>query len=32
MVFTTDGFSQEAIESWPEWELNPQPLNPVPTL
>ena len=21
MVFTTDGFSEAAIESWPEWNL-----------
>ena len=32
MVFTTDGFFEVAIESWPEWELNPQPLNSVQTL
>ena len=24
MVFTTDGFFEVAIESWPEWDLNPQ--------
>ena len=24
MVFTTDGFFQVAIESWPEWDLNPK--------
>ena len=29
MVFTTDGFFEIAIESWPEWDLNPQPLNSV---
>ena len=29
MVFTTEGFLEVAIESWPEWDLNPQPLNPV---
>ena len=22
MVFTTDGFSEVAIESWPEWHLS----------
>ena len=27
MVFTTDGFFKVAIESWPEWDLNPRPLN-----
>ena len=26
MVFTTEGV---AIESWPEWDLNPRPLNSV---
>ena len=26
MVFTNDGFFEVAIESWPEWDLNPQPL------
>ena len=32
MVFTTDGFLEVAIESWPEWDLNPRPLNSVQTL
>ena len=32
MVFTTEGFSEVAIESWPEWDLNPQPLNSVQKL
>ena len=27
MVFTTEGLSEVAIESWPEWDLNPEPLN-----
>ena len=27
-VFTTEGFFVIAIESWPEWDLNPRPLNP----
>ena len=27
MVFTTEGLFKVAIESWPEWDLNPQPLN-----
>ena len=29
MVFTTEGFFKIAIESWPEWDLNPQPQNSV---
>ena len=32
MVFTTEGFFEGAIESWPEWDLNPRPLNSVQTL
>ena len=32
MVFTTEGFFEVAIESCPEWELNPRPLNSVQTL
>ena len=34
MVFTTEGFFEEAIEieSWSEWDLNPQPLNSVQML
>ena len=28
-VFTTNGFLGVAIESWPEWDLNPRPLNSV---
>ena len=32
MVFTTEGFLEVAIESWPEWNLNPRPLNSVQTL
>ena len=32
MVFTTDGFFEVTIESWPEWDLNPRPLNSVQTL
>ena len=27
MVFITEGFFEVAIESWPEWDLNPRPLN-----
>ena len=26
MVFTTEGLLEVAIESWPEWDLNPRPL------
>ena len=26
-IFTTEGFFNIAIESWPEWGLNTQPLN-----
>ena len=25
MVFTTEGLFEVAIESWPEWDLNPRP-------
>ena len=32
MVFITDGFFDVAIESWPEWDLNPDPLNSVHSL
>ena len=31
-VFTAEGFSEEALESWLEWHLNPRPLNSVQTL
>ena len=31
MVFTTEGFLEVAIESWPEWDLNSRPLNSVQT-
>ena len=27
MVFITEAFFEVAIESWPEWDLNPRPLN-----
>ena len=27
MVFATEGLFEVAIESWPKWDLNPQPLN-----
>ena len=29
MVFTTEGSFEAAIESWPEWDLNPRLLNYV---
>ena len=32
MVFTTERFLEVAIESWPEWDLNPRALNSVRTL
>ena len=32
MVFTTEGFLEVAMESWPVWDLNPRPLNSVQTL
>ena len=27
MVFTIAGLFEVAIESWPEWDLNPRPLH-----
>ena len=32
MVFINEGFFEVAIESWPEWDLNPRPLDSVQTL
>ena len=32
MIFTTVGFFEVAIESWPKLDLNPRPLNSVQTL
>ena len=32
MIFTTEEFFEVAIESWPEWDLSPQPLNSVQIL
>ena len=32
MVLSTEGFLGVAIESWPEWDLNPLPLNSIQTL
>ena len=32
MVFPTEGFLEVALESCPEWDLNPRPLNSVQAL
>ena len=32
MVFTSEGLFEVAVESWPEWDLNPQLLNSIETL
>ena len=32
MVFTTEGFFEIAIQIWPEWDLNPRPVNSLQTL
>ena len=32
MVFITERFFEVAIDSWPEWDLKPRPLNSVQTL
>ena len=32
MVFTTEGLLEVAIESWPEKDLNTQPLNSIQKL
>ena len=32
LAFTTEGLFGIAIESWPEWDLNPRPLSSVQTL
>ena len=29
MVFSTGGYFEVAIESWPEWDLNTRPLNHI---
>ena len=31
-LFITERLLQVAIESWPEWDLNPRPLNSVQML
>ena len=28
-IYTTERFLEVAIESWPEWDLNPRPLNSI---
>ena len=32
MVFTTEGLFKVTIESWPEWDLNPRPMNSILTV
>ena len=32
MIFSTKGFLEVTIESWPEWDLNRKTLNSVQTL
>ena len=32
MVLTSEEFFEVVIECWPEWYLNPRPLNSVQTL
>ena len=32
MIFISDRFFEVAIESWPEWDLNPPPLNSIQKL
>ena len=32
MAFSTEGLFEVAMESWPEWDLNPQSMNSVQTL
>ena len=32
MVFTTDRFFEVAVETWPELDLNPRPLNSIQML
>ena len=31
MIFITEELFEVAIENWPEWDLNPRPLNSVQT-
>ena len=32
IIFTSEKIFEVAIESWPEWDLNPRSLNSVQTL
>ena len=32
MVFTTEELLEVSIESWPEWDLNPRPVNSAITV
>ena len=32
MVFSTEGLFEVAMESWPEWDLNPRSMNSVQAL
>ena len=32
ILFTTEGFFEVPIESWPKWDLKPRRLNSVQTL
>ena len=32
ILFTTEGFLEVVIESWPGWDLKPRPLNYIQTL
>ena len=32
MVFATEGLLEGAVDSWPQWDLNPPPLNSIQTL
>ena len=32
MIFTTEGFLEVVIESWPEWDLIAKPLNSIQML
>ena len=32
IYFTTEELFELAIENWPEWDFNPQPLSSVETL
>ena len=32
MLYIYEGFLEVAIESWPEWDLIPRPMNSIQTL